>query len=430
MEHFDSVVLGSGVGGSCAAALLAAGGMRPLLVEKQPHLGGRFSTVDHDGFRCAVGGLAVQCGGPIEEVCQEIGVESGVRPVERAAYWVAGEYFDISPGGGSLRSTVRKLAVSEQEAGRVLEALSDALHWLEPSDALSFRQWLGQYTSNEKIHGIFQSTIASLLTVNASELPAREFFKFLKAVAPLRFGFIEGGSRRLWERMADFTRSRGGQVWTSCEVRDIAVEEGRVRGVLCRKDHREIEVRTPVVVSNLGPGQTVELTGSQHFERSYMAWLEAALKPTAILWLHLASDEPLLEYSAIAVCCARRVNMVDVPSMVCPGVAPPGKHLYTVGAAPRDTVNPQNIEEEMALVLEDLRDVIPRFDAKCRVLTQTCYRGKWPGFRTVPGSPFPRRTPVKGLYNVGDACCPRGYAGSMGAARSAQLVRDEILSTG
>jgi hypothetical protein len=75
--------------------------------------------------------------------------------------------------------------------------------------------------------------------------------------------------------------------------------------------------------------------------------------------------------------------------------------------------------------LDDLRDVIPGFDTRCRVLTRTCYRGKWPGFRTVPGSPVPHRTPVKGLFNVGDASCPRGFAGSMGAATSAMLVRDD-----
>jgi phytoene dehydrogenase-like protein len=428
MQHFDAVVLGSGVGGSCTAALLAKAGLRILLVEKRRDLGGRFSTVDHQGYLCATGGLAVQCDGPIEEVCQEIGVESGVRPAERSAFWVAGEYHEISPGGGSLRSTVEKLADSEEEACRVLDALSDALQRLEPSDCISFRDWLGQYTGNEKIHGIFQSVISSLLTVNASELPAAEYFRFIKTVAPLRFGYIEGGSLRLWERMAEFIRGRGGEVRTSCGATAIVVDQGRVQGVTCRKGRQEIAVRAPVVVSNLGPGRTVELAGAPNFERSYLAQLEATLKPTAILWLHLASDELLLDYSAIAVCGARRVNMVDVPSLECPDVAPPGKHLYTVGAAPRDTLHPADLEGEMALVLEDLRDIVPDFEAKCRVLTKTCYRGKWPGFRTRPGSPLPRRTPVRGLYNVGDACCPRGYAGSMGAAHSAQLVRDDILS--
>lgn len=427
-DQFDAVVIGSGVGGSCVAALLAKAGLRVLLTEKNRYLGGRFSTVDHDGFRCAAGGIAVKCDGPLEDVCREIGVESGVQPAERTAYWIAGEYHEISSRGGSLKSTIRKLADSEEEASSVLRAVSDALHWLEPSDCISFRTWLEQYTRNERIHGIFQAIIASLLTINATELPAAEYFKLIKAVAPLRFGYIEGGSLRLWERMAEFIKSHDGDVWTSCAASKILLADGLVTGMVCRKGGEDVFVNAPIIVSDAGPATTVELAGAEFFERSYVARLEATLRPTMILWLHFSSDELLFDYSAITVCCARRVNMIDVPSMECAGVAPAGQHLYTVGAAPLTTLSPGGIDSEIDEVLKDLREIIPDFDKRCRILSKTCYRGKWPGYRTHPGSPFPVRTPIRGLYNVGDACGPRGQAGSIGAAASAKLARDDILS--
>ena len=122
--NYDAIVLGSGVGGSCAAALLAKEGRKVLLVEKRAYLGGRFSTTNHDGYLCATGGLAVQVGGPIERVCAEIGVASGVRPASRAAWWIDGQFHEISPSGGSLRSTIRKVAASEDEA-----ALARAERW-------------------------------------------------------------------------------------------------------------------------------------------------------------------------------------------------------------------------------------------------------------------------------------------------------------
>jgi phytoene dehydrogenase-like protein len=427
-DRFDAVVIGSGAGGICVATLLANAGLRVLLCEKNRYLGGRFSTVNHDGFLCAAGGIAVKCDGPLEDVCREIGVESGVQPATRTAYWVAGEYHEISSRGGSLHSTIRKLADSEEEASRILNAVSDALNWLEPSDCISFRDWLGQYTSNERIHGIFQATISSLLTINATELPAAEYFKLIKAVAPLRFGYIEGGSLRLWERMAEFIKRHGGDVWTSCAASKILVTDGQLSGVICRKGGEDVSVKAPIIVSDTGPATTVALTGSEYFERSYLARLEADLKPTTILWLHFGSDELLLDYSAIVVCGARRVNLIDVPSMECADVAPAGQHLYTVGAAPLKTLNPGDIDSEMDEVLKDLRDIIPDFDERCRLLSKVCYRGKWPGYRTHPGSPFPIRTPIRGLYNVGDACGPRGYVGAIGAAASAKLARDDILS--
>ena len=180
------------------------------------------------------------------------------------------------------------------------------------------------------------------------------------------------------------------------------------------------------IVSDLGPHATVALAGRKPFQQSCLARLDRDVRPTAILWLHFVSDEPVLDYSAIAVCGTRRVNMVDAPSYDCPDIAPPGKHLYTVGAAPLDALAPGDIDAEFELVMDDLRDIIRGFDSRCRVLTRTCYRGKWPGFRTMPGSPVRHRTPIKGLFNVGDASCPRGFAGSMGAATSAMLVRDDL----
>jgi phytoene desaturase len=424
---YDAIVIGSGVGGCCAAALLAREGLRVLLAEKRSRLGGRFSTSDHQGYLCADGGLAVQVGGPIEKVCVELGIESGVRPAGRSAYWIDGRCFEIGSGGGGLRKTLGQIATSEDEATRVLGALSDAMNWLEPSNSITFRDWLGQFTDNPRIHGIFQSTIASLLTLNANELPAGEYFRLIKTVAPLRFGYVEGGSTRLWGRMADYIRGHGGEVLTTCPAEGIVVEAGRVRGVRFRHGQEDLVVDAPLVVSNLGPSATVVLAGREHFERSYLEHLDVSVRPTAILWIHFASDEAIFEYSALAVCGTRRVNMLDVPSLDCAGLAPSGKHLYTVGAAPLDTSDPGDVDAEFACVLADLRDMIPGFDQRCRILTRTCYRGKWPGFRTRPGQALPLRTSVRGLFNVGDAVCAPGHAGSMGAADSAMRAREDIL---
>lgn len=135
------------------------------------------------------------------------------------------------------------MAESDDESSRVSGALNDAL---------SFRDWLNQYTTNPRIHGLFQSMIASLLTVNSWELPAAEYFKAMRNIAPLRFGYVEGGSLKLWERMANFVRSRGGDVVTSSAATAIASSSGRVTGVTLRMHGRDVHVEAPVVISNVG----------------------------------------------------------------------------------------------------------------------------------------------------------------------------------
>ena len=204
------------------------------------------------------------------------------------------------------------------------------------------------------------------------------------------------------------------------------MDNGRAVGACIRWNRESLDIKAPVVISNIGPAGTAALVPEQHMETGYLEHIQASMTPTAIMWLHFCSDELLLDYSAIAVGCSRRVNMIDVPSLEAEGIAPPGKHLYTVGAAPLDSLNPGNIKLEFAEVMKDLNDIIPDFDGRCTVLTRTCYRGKWPGFRTVPGKHAGHRTPIENLYNVGDAACPAGFEGSMGAAKSAQLVYEDI----
>lgn len=420
---FDAIVIGAGVGGMCAAALLADRGHAVLLVEKRRYLGGRFSTVDHRGFRCSVGGLAVPVGHSLEQVCGEIGIDAGVRPARTAGLWLGGRTFDLAQGG--TRAVIGQVTEDSAEAARICGALRQA-RFSPPDEDVSFRAWLDRYTHNPLIHGIFQATIASLLTVNSNELPVGEYFRLMQAIAPLRFGFIEGGSLALWRRMADFIGQAGGKVLTGTIVREILVEKGRVRGARLGRRGKACVVRAPVVVSNVGPAGTAALVSAGQLEADYLARLRETITPTAILWLHFCSRERVLDYPALSVGCSRRVNMIDAPSYEAAGLAPPGWHLYTVGAAPPDSLRPGDVRQEFEAIRADLEEIIPDFDRRCRVLTKTCYRGKWPGFRTVPGRHAGHRTPVENLFNVGDACSPSGYEGTMGAARSAQIVADEI----
>jgi len=66
-ERFDCVVIGAGIGGLAAAARLVAAGLRPLVVEERDRVGGRFSSVDVEGFRVSTGAVAVECGGVLED---------------------------------------------------------------------------------------------------------------------------------------------------------------------------------------------------------------------------------------------------------------------------------------------------------------------------------------------------------------------------
>jgi len=423
MKNFDVIILGAGVGGMCAASLLANKGLKVAVIERCPSLGGRFSTIDRNGYQCAVGGLAVPIGHSMEQVCQEISIPSGVKPSTHVAVWLDGTYYDMKEGG--TRRIIRECAPSD-EAEKVIQALNQAMFDQAPSNEITFSDWLNQYTTNPRIHGMFQATISSLLTVNSNELPANEYFKVIKIISPLTFGYIEGGSIALWERMRKLIEAADGEILTQASVTKIHTENEQVAGIGYRQKQQAYHLSAPLVISNLGPKATIEKAGKDCFDNDYVSRIDRDMTPTALLWMHFASEEQLFDYSAISFGCTRRINMIDCPSMEASGLTPEGHHLYTVGAAPLNALHVDDVKAEFGEVMKDLERVIPDFDQRCTVLNRMCYRSKWPGFRTIPGKNVGHETPIAGLYNVGDAACPNGYAGSMGAAKSAQLVCDDI----
>jgi phytoene dehydrogenase-like protein len=59
-DRFDCVVIGAGIGGLAAAGRLAQAGLRPLVLEERARVGGRFSSLEVDGFRVSTGAVALE----------------------------------------------------------------------------------------------------------------------------------------------------------------------------------------------------------------------------------------------------------------------------------------------------------------------------------------------------------------------------------
>ena len=85
-------------------------------------------------------------------------------------------------------------------------------------------------------------------------------------------------------------------------------------------------------------------------------------------------------------------------------------------------------EEEQRQIKLDLQEQIPRFEKHGRILQlwSKDIDDPLPETRTRVGLGMPPETPVKNLYNVGDAIITMGIAGSTGAAESAKRAADMI----
>ena len=98
MEKYDVVVIGSGMGGLSAGALLAHSGYKVLMVEKDDKVGGRFSTKMVEGFKLPTCSLLIETGGSIEKVFKEVGADFDLVGAP-LSYWIDGQYYLLPTKG-------------------------------------------------------------------------------------------------------------------------------------------------------------------------------------------------------------------------------------------------------------------------------------------------------------------------------------------
>jgi phytoene dehydrogenase-like protein len=106
-QKVDVLIIGSGIGGLCAGALLAREGYRVLVTERLPRIGGRCSTMMYKGFKCTTGVIGPETGGVLQKIFNRVGAEFDVRPAGPPHYLINGEICGM-PGKGGLKMLISK----------------------------------------------------------------------------------------------------------------------------------------------------------------------------------------------------------------------------------------------------------------------------------------------------------------------------------
>ena len=427
------VVIGSGIGGMCSAAILAHAGFNTVVLENLSFLGGRYSCIEYRGYKIATGGHMMNHGkdDPIYHTLEEVGAE-GIEykafsvPVK---YRINGKDYTLE-GKGGLKKIVSAASRSQEETERVMTALYLAIRGEEPSDALSLKAWLLEHTDNTRIHSIFQCQAAAFTGVNASDFPAGEFVRFLRTYARLPNTLVpKNTGRSVIHALKTVIENRNGRVLTAARASKILVKDGAAGGVVVEQKGQTSRIEAEVVISNIGPKKTVELAGQGNFEREYLEQVYNNVKPSAAMDYILVSDEPLLD-SLLFTTDAQRTEAWSPTSLFWPEDAPGGKHVLEGYAAPLCTTD-YDPKEEYDVFFQDLKQEFPHFE-ECggRVLLARQFRGDWPVNRCYQGYDLPQETPIQCLFNVGDGVKPSGWVGASGAAMSGRRVAERIKQEG
>jgi len=429
---FDALVVGAGAGGLFAAARLAHAGYRTLVVERLDKVGGRASTTDIDGFKVNDGAIVIEVGGITEETFAEVGAEFDVRtPEVPVLYRVGSKDLDVTRGGwGLLLSTLTRQGAKLVSGIGAARKDDDAL----PGEELSTADWVGKYSKNDAVQGVFRNMCASVFAVGSEELPARVFLTyFTRKSAFKRFGFCPDGTIGVWESLAATVTSRGGEIWLSSQVEALHVADGRVAGATVTRGGETVEVTCAVAVSDVGPAATVGLVGAGHLPADYREQVRAKDRPCSMLALNFASRDRLVDVPGMLLFSkTERLCYVANFTDTCPEMAPPGWNLYVGASVPKPAIDAAagpDFDEaaEIELLRADLREHIPGFD-DARELSVAVMRDGWPPQRAVAGYDLPHTTPIANLWNVGDGVKEYANGGTTACAETAKLVVEKILA--
>jgi phytoene dehydrogenase-like protein len=421
-RSYDAVVVGGGLGGLLAAALMAKRGGSVLVLERLRYLGGRFTTVVQDGCDITTGALHMAPhggGGPLARVVRELGLPFDIVPRDLyASFFYRGQHILWNRPLDVMRlfGTLGRLDLL-----KITARLSLPIGQLR-SDAQPFSEWLASQTRDRAIVHFFESFVQFAVSVRADQISVGELGAIHRNV--LRYGMPGipvGGCGSLVRDLTDFISARRGDIRTGVEVRRILTDAptGRVQGVEFRdRQTRETHsIRVPMVVSDAGPEATRDLLAGAGGD--VLDSVED-LPKAAGLKLHVVSDKSLIPHNGIMLCLdTRRVSgMVEVSRSI-PSVVPAGLHMIDTFQVMRA----DSLTEERDLAVADMRDIFGAdFDRHCRIVRTSAFRSRWPVNQARQGCDLLNQEPLPGLVMVGDAYKPTGHIMAEGVAAGVSRV--------
>lgn len=259
-KHFDTIIIGSGLGGLLCANILSMEGQKVLVLEKNNQLGGNLQIFKRDGvlFDTGVhyiGGLAE--GENLNQLFKYHGIldQLHLEPLDQTGFEEIRFKGDSTPyywaqGYDKFKESLCKQFPQEEEA---IEKYIAKIQWaceqfplynlrqeeLNPEgDLLTLNafEFIDSLTQNEKLKGVLAGN-SFLFAGDPKKTPfyvlALVCNSYIKSAHK-----IKGGGGQIAQALAKKIRSRGGEIKRYQEVCKIEVENGAVQAVLTKQGDR------------------------------------------------------------------------------------------------------------------------------------------------------------------------------------------------
>lgn len=461
-DRHDVIVIGSGIGGLSAAALLAKRG-RKVIVFEQHFLAGGYCTSWERGVRRGnerwryvfdagvhdVSGLGER--GPVRNLQRQLGIEEEIDWRLMSHEYILGdlhikvphdadefarvlgeqfadEYANVKALFDEIKLVYREMYTDVERTGGVprvpdtVDAMlaypkthPHAYKWME----VPFVKLLDAYLQDERLKK-FISALTGYLSDDPTVLT-------VGAMAPI-FGYYfdggyypVGGSQSFADALVRSINENGGEVRLRTPVRRVMIENGKATGVELATGERHC---AEAIISNADVLQTfLELVGCEHLPKTFIKQIET-LKPSTSAFIVFLGVDYVPDIAPIAM-----VDDIGImtPSKVDPSLAPPGHSAITLiklmpqaEAATWDRQAPDYIKRKreygdgMIAVAEravpNLRQhIVYRQEGSPATFARYAWTTNGAIYGPAAGQPFlPMKTPIERLYLAGAGTFPGG----------------------
>lgn len=412
----DVHIVGGGLAGLTAAAIVAKAGYRATVHERKRRVGGNATTDERDGYRFNQGPHALYRGGDAERVLRSLGIQpQGVSPeLDGAQMLLGGELYLAPQDTGSLLRTKILGTADKARLARLLTRLPK----LDPARYAdhTVTSTVADLSGRPRIRQLLQALVRLSCYGNAPDAMSGDV-----AVMQLQRSFDQGVLylHRGWQQLVDtLAATPGVTIAEGDPVRSLDELADSVDGGIG-------DDGAPVIVAAGGPRTAATITGHPYEpgQPALLASLDLALRRPPATSFVLGIDEPLYLSNHAGA----------------DGMAPSGAGSLTLGRYVPDA----DAGDEQGSDRDRLRAFAERVGVRGADIVDERYLHRMPAVTALPlattgglaGRP-PSEVPGQaGVFVAGDWVGPHGHLGDAvvasaeRAAVAALLMLDQRRAT-
>ncbi len=428
---YDAIICGAGEGGLFTAAILAKQGLKPLVLEKKPVIGGRAMSIEYKpGYIVDYGIHSIRYGkkGVIPSIFRnDLGIKLNLIDYGKSKLFRKAEWL-VMPTG--LKEFMTTSLLTDEERDAFIPLFMDVVK-LKVEDYLdiSIQEYFKDKIQGENLWELIRLLAGALMVTPEIELASMgEMIYGIKQVVSAGKGatYPSGGWKAIFDQLTEII-SENGEIRTNIGVKKVLISDRKVEGVLLEDN---TQITTDLVVVAMPSQQIFSILPESDFSPNFINFCKNLIHSSGIS-IDFGLKEKFSEDNGL-IAVDNPMSLGAFTSNLDPSTAPPNEQLFTFV---------QHVPNEIAMNYESAKQVLLKMEA----LINQMYPGfdqhiKWKRSLIIPimdgavnyvgqtrdKRPSVKSTEVSGLYFSGDTYNGPGLGGDI-APSSAQLCAHTVL---